>query len=119
MPAIGLMKCPAELGWMLVVGEYVGSSDADAVTLPVRNSEVTTVAVIDRDPVMIDVDFIELVVSLVAVVALPLPRVPPNGALGLMLFSLFSAAMLNALSVSRPWLITPTMPPWQWASTEQ
>jgi hypothetical protein len=71
---------------MLVVDECVGISDADAVT------EVVTLPV-------------------VTIMALSFARVPPNGALGLLLFSLFSAALLNALSVSEPWLITPTMPP--------
>ena len=111
---------------MTVVGEGFGDLDVDGVTetvaFPVlKASEVTMVAVMDWDLVMTNVDIDELVITLVALVALmgPLPKVPPNGAFGLMLFSMFSAALLNASSVLEPWLMTPTMPPWQWASTEQ
>lgn len=58
----------------------------------------------------------ELPALLVAALEL---RVPPNAAFGPTLLSVFEAAFLNESSVSEPWLMTPTMPPWQCESMTQ
>lgn len=107
----------------LLALELVGEleEDPEAVVFEAAvDTEVASVGVAvdsveaEFDPV--DAGAEELPVPLVMALEL---RVPPNGAFGLTLLSVFEAALLNESSESEPWLMTPTMPPWQCESTAQ